>query len=149
MIAKGHPDLCTVINIAQISFQKLKARHSTNLPVAVFVDTDRNILYLTSTDVTKVILSAGKKAYPDISKVELMKYSTHYIRVQSCMCLDETGISPDLIRKILRWMGKPYHVYLRHTTNINIQYNLALEESSQTVMDLLDSNIDNETQTLS
>ena len=40
-------------------------------------------------------------------------------------------------------------MYLRDTNKINEQHNLALEESSQAVMDLIDSNINNQIQTLS
>ena len=46
-------------------------------------------------------------------------------------------------------MGKSYRVYLRDTNTINEQHNLALKESSHTVMNLIDSNIDNQMQTLS
>jgi hypothetical protein len=46
-------------------------------------------------------------------------------------------------------MGKAYRVYLRDTNTINEQHNSALKESSQAVMDLIDSDIDNQMQTLS
>ena len=46
-------------------------------------------------------------------------------------------------------MGESYRVYLRDTNAINEQHNLALKESSQAVMDVIDLNIDNQMQTLS
>ena len=46
-------------------------------------------------------------------------------------------------------MGESYRVCLRDPDKINKQHNLALEESSQAVMDLIDSNIDDQIQTLS
>ena len=46
-------------------------------------------------------------------------------------------------------MGESYRVYLRDTNTINEQHSLALEESSRAVMDLIDSDIDNQMQTLS
>ena len=72
-----------------------------------------------------------------------MKYSTHSIRVWACVSLDEAGKSPDFIKKRLRWLGESYRVYLRDTNKINQQHNDALQESSQAVMDLIDSDIDN------
>ena len=72
-----------------------------------------------------------------------MKYSTHSLRVWACVELDEAGKSPDFIKKRLRWLGESYRVYLRDTNKINQQHNEALQESSQAVMDLIDSDIDN------
>ena len=46
-------------------------------------------------------------------------------------------------------MRKSYCVYLRDTHTINEQHNLALKESSHAVMVFIDSNIDNQIQTLS
>ena len=92
-------------------------------------------MYLTLVNVTEVIRKAVKKVYADISKEELIKYSTRYIRVWACVSLDETGISPDFISKILMWMGEYYHISLRDTHRINEQHNLALAEPSQAVMD--------------
>ena len=46
-------------------------------------------------------------------------------------------------------MGESYRVYLRDTHKINEQHNLALKESSQAVIYLIDSNIDNQIQALS
>ena len=72
-----------------------------------------------------------------------MKYSTHSIRVWACVSLDEAGKSPDFIKKRLRWLDKPYRVYVRDTNKINQQHNEALQESLQAVMDPIDSDIDN------
>ena len=46
---------------------------------------------------------------------------------------------PDFIKKRLRWLGESYRVYQRDTIKTNEQHNDALQESSQAVMDLLDS----------
>ena len=67
-----------------------------------------------------------------------MKYCCHSIRAWVDVSLDEAGKSPDFIEKQLRWMGESYRVYFRDTNKINEQHHLALEESSQAVMDLID-----------
>jgi hypothetical protein len=46
-------------------------------------------------------------------------------------------------------MGKSYYVYLRDTNKINEQHNLVLEESSWTVIDSVESTIDNQIQAFS
>jgi hypothetical protein len=146
---KSCPEICPVMNIAQMSLRKFRARHSKDMPLAVFINAEGKVKYLTSAKVTEIIRKAVKSVYPDILKEELMKYSTHSIRVWACVSLDEANKSPGFIKKRLRWMGESYRVYLRDTDKINEQHNLALEESSQAVMDLIDSNIDNQMQTLS
>jgi hypothetical protein len=57
---------------------------------------------LTSTKVTKAISSDVKKAYPGISKEELLKYSTHSIIMWPCVCLDEAGMLSGFIERRLR-----------------------------------------------
>ena len=132
-----------------MSLCKVRARHAKDMPLAVFINAEGEVKYLTSQKVTEIIRKAVKSVYPDISREELMKHSTHSIRVWACVSLDEANKPPGFIKKKLRWMGKSYRVYLRDTNTINEQHNLALEESSQAVMDLIDSNIDNQMQTLS
>ena len=112
------------------------ARHSKDMPLAMFINAEGEAKYLTSQKVTEIIRKAAKSVYPDISKGELMKYSTHSIRVWACVSLDEANKPPDFIKK-------------RLTNTINEQHNLALEESSQAVMDLIDLDVDNQMQTLS
>ena len=78
-----------------------------------------------------------------------MKYSTHSIRIWKCVSLDEAGNASRFIEKRLRWMGKSYHMHMRDTHKINEHHNIVLKESSQAVVDLIDSNLHNQIQTLS
>ena len=48
-----------------------------------------------------------------------------------------------------RWLGESYCVYLRDTNKISQQHNEALNESSQAVMDLIESDINNTMEPLS
>ena len=56
---------------------------------------------------------------------------------------------PDFIKKRLRWLGESYRVYQRDIVKTNEQHNDALNESSQAVMDLVDSAISKELDSLS
>ena len=127
-----------------MSLRKFRAHHSKYIILAVFINATEKVKYLTSAKVTEIIRKAVKNVYPDISKEELMKHLTHSIRVWECVRLDEANKPHGFIKKRLRWMGKYYCVYLRDTDKINKQHDLALEESSQTVMDLIGLNIDNQ-----
>ena len=44
------------------------------MPLAVFIDAEGKVMYLTSAKVTEIIRKAVKCVYPDISEEELMKY---------------------------------------------------------------------------
>ena len=76
---------------------------------------------------------------------EVVKYSTHSIRVWACIwciSLDKVGKSSKFVKKRLNWMGESYCVYLRNTNKINHQHGEALKDSSQAVIDLINSDID-------
>ena len=73
------------MNIAQMSLRKVRAQHSKDMPLAVFINAEGDVKYLTSQKVTEIIRKAVKSVYPDISKEELMKYSIHAIQVWACV----------------------------------------------------------------
>ena len=86
------------------------------LPLVVFKDTDGVVEYTTHKNVTELIRKAVKKAYPDISKSDLMKYSSHSIRVWACVVLDEAGMPPDFIKiKMDGWILQS--LFERHKQN--------------------------------
>ena len=70
---------------------------------------------------------AVKTVCTDISKNKPTKDSCHSIRVWAYMYLDEEGMSPDFIKKRLRWLNESYWVYLRDTDKINELQNTALK----------------------
>ena len=67
------------MNIAQMSLRKVRAGHLKDMPLAVFVNAEGEVKYLASQKVTGILRKAAQNVYPDISKEELMKYSTHSI----------------------------------------------------------------------
>ena len=72
--------------------RKVRLRHNTKLPLAIFKAKDRTVQYLTHSKVKEIIRKAVKTVYPDISKKDLAMYSCHSIRVWACVCLDEAEI---------------------------------------------------------
>ena len=55
------------------------------------------------------------------------------------MLLHEAGELPGFIKKRLRWLGESYRVYLRDTLKTSQQQNDALADSSQAVIDIVES----------
>ena len=134
---RDHPEVCPALAIASMVLRKVRLRHSTKLPLAIFKAKDGTVQYLTHSKVTDMIRKAVKTVYPDISKKDLMMYSCHSIRVWACVCLDEAGMPPDFIKKRLRWLGESYRVYLRDTNKINDLHNTALKKSAKTAVELI------------
>lgn len=137
LVDRDHPEICPALALASMALRKHRLKHSMDLPLAVFKDTDGTVKYTTHKKVTELIRKAVKKAYPDISKSDLMKYSSHSIRVWACVALDEAGMPPDFIKKRLRWMGESYRVYLRDTNKINEKHVQALKASAAKTMELV------------
>ena len=137
LVDSDHPDICPALALARMALRKHRLKHSMDLPLAVFKDTDDVVKYTTHKKVTELIRKAVKKAYPDIAKSDLMKYSSHSIRVWACVVLDEAGMPPDFIKKRLRWMGESYRVYLRDTNKINEKHVQALKASAKKTMELV------------
>jgi hypothetical protein len=69
--------------------------------------------------------------------VPFLSCSAHSMRVWACVLLDDAGISPDYIKKRLRWMGDFFRMYLRDTHVIQDQHREALWASSEEVMYLV------------
>ena len=146
---KKHKKTCSLINQALMIKRKRRFGHSMDLPIAVYKNKKGQIKYLTGATLTNMIRRAVKQVYPDISKEELLLYSCHSLRVWACVELYEAGKSPDFIKKRLRWLSEAYRVYQRDTVKTNEQHNDALQESSQAVMDIIDSKTSEELELLS
>ena len=136
---KKYPDTGALVNMGKMVQRKRRLGHSMDLPLAVYLDSDGKVVYLTDKALTAFIRKAVKAAYPDISKEELMLYSCHSLRVWAAVLLHEAGMLPDFIKKRLRWLGESYRVYLRDTQKTSQQHNEALADSSQAVIDILES----------
>lgn len=138
IVDRDHPDVCPALAAARMAWRKARLRHSMTKPLAIFKDKKGKLCYVTQSKVTEVIRAAVKTVYPDMTKKELMKYSCHSVRVWACVTLDEEGMSPDFIKKRLRWLGESYRVYLRDTNKINEKHMEALKSSAKKTVELLD-----------
>ena len=59
---------------SNVTAKKIRVKHLADMPLAVFINTEGKVEYLTSAKVTEIIRRAVKNIYPDISNKELMKY---------------------------------------------------------------------------
>jgi hypothetical protein len=72
--------------------------------MGVFVNHQGIVRYLIANKNTKVLQSVAKTSHPDLTRDEIMRFSSHSSRVWAVVLLDEAGMNPDFIKSRLRWM---------------------------------------------
>ena len=137
-----HPEICPVRNAFLIVLCKARLEHSLDLPLAIFVNKNGAMKYLTASKIAGVIRAAAQTTHPDLTEEEIKKFSSHSIRVWACVLLSKAGKTPDFIRSRLHWMGESYCTYLRDTDKITAQHRNALKSATAEVMKLLAANLD-------
>ena len=73
-------------------------------------------------------------------KDEIMRFTSHSIRVWAVVLLDEAEMDADFIKSRLRWMGDSYRSYLRDTAVLQSKHVSALESSSNDFIKLFGEN---------
>jgi hypothetical protein len=110
--------------------------------MAISVNKNNATKYLTSNKIAQVLCSIAKAVYPDLTKEELKKFSSHSGRVWALVLLDKAGMTPDFMKSRLRWMGKSYRLYLRDTSILQRKHVNALKKESDKITGLLGNNRD-------
>ncbi len=124
----------------------MRARHLAQpdgMPVACCRTKKAPFLFITSSRIATILCEALKKVQPSTSADDLKKYSAHVRRVWACVLLDEVGMSPSFIQKLLRWLGDLFKMYLRDTKAIQDKHLAALQSASSDVMALIHTPLDN------
>ena len=108
--------------------------------MGVFVNHQGITKYLTATKIAEVLQSFAKICHPDLTKYEIMQFTSHSIRVWAVVLLDEAEMNADFIKSRLRWMGDLYRSYLRDTAVLQTKHVSALESSSNDFIKLFGEN---------
>ena len=103
---------------------------SDTQPMGVFVNKHGIVKYLTGSKISEVLQSVTKACHPDLTRDEIMRFSSHSGRVWAIVILDEAGMLPDFIKSRLCWMGDSYRLYLRDTSILQQKHLKALERAS-------------------
>jgi hypothetical protein len=107
------------------------------MPVACFRTKKAPLLFITSGRIATLLCKAVKKVQPSNSADDLKKYSAHFLRVWACVLLDEAGMSPSFIQKLLRCLGDLFKMYLSDTKAIQDKHLAALQLVSSDIMALI------------
>ena len=107
-----HPDICPVRAAYRIFLRAKRLGQSDNQPMGVFTNHHGITKYLTANKIAEVLQSFAKTCHPDLTRDEIMRFTSHSIRVWAVVLLDEAGMNADFIKSRLRWMGDSYRSYL-------------------------------------
>jgi hypothetical protein len=66
--------------------------------MGVFVNKQGITKYFTGNKITEVLQSIVKACHPDLTRDELMRFSSHSGKVWAIVLLDEAGMNPDFIK---------------------------------------------------
>ena len=72
--------------------------------------------FITGARIITLFHTIAKEVYPDISKKEMSKFSSHAIRVTAAVLLQIADKPGHFIQQRLRWEGDSYRLYLRNTS---------------------------------
>ncbi len=108
--------------------------------MGIFVNHQGIMKYLTANKIVEVLQSVVKACHPDLSRNEIMHFSSHSISVWAVVLLDEAGRNPNFIKSQLRWMGDSYRLYLRDTTVLQHKHISALDKASDLFSTLFGEN---------
>jgi hypothetical protein len=98
--------------------------------MGVYLNHQGVVKYLTGSKIAELLQSITKTCHPDLTKEEILRFSSHSGRVWAVVLLDEAGMNPDFIKSRLRWLGDSYRLYLRDTAVLQLKHIAALEQSS-------------------
>ena len=100
-----------------------------NQPMGVYLNRQGIAEYLTGSKIAELLQSIAKACHPDLTKEEILRFSSHSGRVWAVVLLNEAGMNPDFIKSQLRWLGDSYRLYLRDTAVLQLRHIAALEQS--------------------
>ena len=90
-----HPHICPVRSAYEILLQAKRFGQSDTQPMGVFVNKHGIVKYLTGSKISEVLQSVTKACHPDLTRDEIMRFSSHSGRVWAIIILDEAGMLPD------------------------------------------------------
>jgi hypothetical protein len=135
-----HPQICPVRAAHRIYLRAKRLRKLDDQPMGIFVNHQGIVKYLTANKITEIIQSVAKTCHPNLLRDEIMRFSSHSIRVWAVILLDEAGMNSDFIKSQLHWMGDSFRSYLRDTAVLQTKHISALEWASNDFIMLFGKN---------
>ena len=72
-----HPEICPITNAFLIVLRKAQLKHSSDIPLVIFVNKNGATKCLTASKIADVIQAVARTAHPDLTEKEIKKFSAH------------------------------------------------------------------------
>jgi hypothetical protein len=105
-----HPHICPNCSAYRIFLRAKRLGQSDDQPMAVYLNHQGIVKYLTGNKILELLQSIAKQCHPDLTKDEVSHFSSHSERVWAVVLLDEAGMNSDFIKSQLCWMGDSYRL---------------------------------------
>jgi hypothetical protein len=110
-----HQHICPVRAAFRIYLQAKRLDQQDDKPMGVFVNHHGFVKYPPAKNIADMLQSIATECHQDLTRDELMGFTSHLGRVWAVVLLDEAGMNPDFIKSQLCWMGDSYRLYLQDT----------------------------------
>jgi hypothetical protein len=111
---------CYVSAAKRIRLRAIKYKVQEDMPVAIYNDIKKKkkVDYINDINIKEILQEAAKHVYNISKKEDLMKFTSHSIRVMACVILHAQNMSTEDIKFRLRWRSESSRIYLRNITEI-------------------------------
>ena len=93
-----HSHICPVRLAYRTLLPAKRLGQSDTQPMGVFVNKHGIVKYLTGSKISEVLQSVAKACHPDLTRDEIMLFSSHSGKVWAIVILHEAGMLPDFIK---------------------------------------------------
>jgi hypothetical protein len=93
-----HQHICPVRVAYGIYLQVKRLGQTDDQPMGVFVNHHGLVKYLTANKIADVLQSIAIECHPNLTRDELMCFTSHSGKVWAVVLLDEAGMNPDFIK---------------------------------------------------
>ena len=111
---------CYVSAAKRIRLRAIKYKVQNDMPLAIYNDIKKKkkVNYINDINIKEILQEAAKHVYNISNKEDLMKFTSHSIRVMACVILHAQNMSTEDIKFRLRWRSDSFRMYLRNITEI-------------------------------
>ena len=107
-----HPEICPITNAFLIVLRKAQLKHSSDIPLVIFVNKNGATKCLTASKIADIIQAVARTAHPDLTEKEIKKFSAHSIRVWRVSSSSKQATPPiSLSRNFIGWEN-----FIAHTS---------------------------------
>ena len=120
--------LCAVAASLRIVSRAHRLGVARSNPIAVFPSPGRSnknqcaLTYIDDVHIKTLLQGAAKTVYKITSTEDLARFTSHSVRVGSCVLLHVNGVSTDTIKFRLRWRSDAFKAYLRNVDALAEQH---------------------------